>query len=273
MGLKDEAIRKNIEEILEIEENSRIATNVYKMVLKGNTDTLTNPGQFINIKIPGFYLRRPISVCDYEPGRLTIIYKVVGNGTDAMTAMKPGDRLNALMGLGNGFDVSMAGDSPLLVGGGVGTPPMYGLAKKLAEMGKKVNVIIGFNTADEVFYKDEFEAITDKNGNKCVNLYVATVDGSVGTKGFVTNCVDLVGDISHYYACGAIPMLKALNKKLTEASKEGKYKVSNVGQLSYEERMGCGFGACVGCSIKTKSGNKRVCKDGPIFLSTDVEVE
>ena len=212
-------------------------------------------------------------MCDYEPGRLTIIYKVVGNGTDAMTAMKPGDRLNALMGLGNGFDVSMAGDSPLLVGGGVGTPPMYGLAKKLAEMGKKVNVIIGFNTADEVFYKDEFEAITDKNGNKCVNLYVATVDGSVGTKGFVTNCVDLVGDISHYYACGAIPMLKALNKKLTEASKEGKYKVSNVGQLSYEERMGCGFGACVGCSIKTKSGNKRVCKDGPIFLSTDVEVE
>lgn len=266
-----EVIRKNIEEILEIKENVCIATNVYKMVLAGNTETFHHPGQFINIKVPGFYLRRPISVCDYEQGKLTIIYKVVGNGTDALTKMKPGDKLNALMGLGNGFDPELAGDSPLLVGGGVGTPPMYGLAKKLAEMGKKVNVIIGFNTADEVFFKEEFENITDKNGNKCVNLYVTTVDGSVGTKGFVTACVDAVGDISHYYACGAVPMLKALSSKLAEVSQSTDKKVVNLGQLSYEERMGCGFGACVGCSIKTKSGNKRVCKDGPIFLSNEVD--
>ena len=271
MDNKDNIIRKEIEEILEIKENVCIATNVYKMVLLGNTSTFRNPGQFINIKVPGFYLRRPISVCDYEPGQLTIIYKVVGNGTDAMCRMKPGEKLNALMGLGNGFDVSYAGENPLLVGGGCGTPPMYGLAKKLAELGKKVNVIIGFNTSDEVFYKEEFENIRDKNGNKCVNVYVTTVDGSVGTKGFVTDCIDMVGDISHYYACGAVPMLKALNKKLNEAAEAGVYKVSNIGQLSYEERMGCGFGACVGCSIKTKSGNKRVCKDGPIFLSTEVE--
>ena len=229
-----------------ITENISLTKDVWRMVLSGDTSAMTAPGQFIEITLPGFFLRRPISVCDYDENSITIIYKVVGRGTDAMTKLKAGDELDILTGLGNGFDPSKAGDAPLLVGGGVGVPPLYHLAKKLLAAGKKVNVILGFNKADEIFYAEEFKALG-------ANVTVTTVDGSVGVKGFVTNA--LPDSISFVYTCGPMPMLKALYKATGEVS----------GEYSLEERMGCGFGACMGCSIMTKEGAKRVCKDGPIF--------
>ncbi len=229
-----------------ITENIALTKDVWRMVLSGDTSAMTAPGQFIEITLPGFFLRRPISVCDYDENSITIIYKVVGRGTDAMTKLKAGDELDILTGLGNGFDPSKAGDAPLLVGGGVGVPPLYHLAKKLLAAGKKVNVILGFNKADEIFYAEEFKALG-------ANVTVTTVDGSVGVKGFVTNA--LPDSISFVYTCGPMPMLKALYKATGEVS----------GEYSLEERMGCGFGACMGCSIMTKEGAKRVCKDGPIF--------
>ena len=229
-----------------ITENISLTKDVWRMVLSGDTSAMTAPGQFIEITLPGFFLRRPISVCDYDENSITIIYKVVGRGTDAMTKLKAGDELDILTGLGNGFDPSKAGDAPLLVGGGVGVPPLYHLAKKLLAAGKKVSVILGFNKADEIFYAEEFKALG-------ANVTVTTVDGSVGVKGFVTNA--LPDSISFVYTCGPMPMLKALYKATGEVS----------GEYSLEERMGCGFGACMGCSIMTKEGAKRVCKDGPIF--------
>ena len=229
-----------------ITENISLTKDVWRMVLSGDTSAMTAPGQFIEITLPGFFLRRPISVCDYDENSITIIYKVVGRGTDAMTKLKAGDELDILTGLGNGFDPSKAGDAPLLVGGGVGVPPLYHLAKKLLASGKKVSVILGFNKADEIFYAEEFKALG-------ANVTVTTVDGSVGVKGFVTNA--LPDSISFVYTCGPMPMLKALYKATGEVS----------GEYSLEERMGCGFGACMGCSIMTKEGAKRVCKDGPIF--------
>ena len=229
-----------------ITENIALTKDVWRMVLSGDTSAMTAPGQFIEITLPGFFLRRPISVCDYDENSITIIYKVVGRGTDAMTKLKAGDELDILTGLGNGFDPSKAGDAPLLVGGGVGVPPLYHLAKKLLASGKKVSVILGFNKADEIFYAEEFKALG-------ANVTVTTVDGSVGVKGFVTNA--LPDSISFVYTCGPMPMLKALYKATGEVS----------GEYSLEERMGCGFGACMGCSIMTKEGAKRVCKDGPIF--------
>lgn len=258
----------NIEEIFKIEENVKIAQDVYKMVLNGNTELITKPGQFVNIKVPGFYLRRPISVCDYEKGKLTIIYKVVGNGTDAMCHMGKDDELNILVGLGNGFNIEASGEAPLLVGGGVGLPPMYGLAKRLVEKGCQVNVVMGFASSSDMFYKEEFEKLNSTTGKGSCKVYTATVDGSVGQKGFVTDCFDQLTDISYYYACGPIPMLKAIASKLSSRKSSSDGEI--IGQLSFEERMGCGFGACVGCSIETKSGFKKVCKDGPVFLSTDV---
>ncbi|WP_446423893.1 dihydroorotate dehydrogenase electron transfer subunit [Mailhella sp.] len=232
--------------IYTITENIALTKDVWSMVLSGDTSAMTAPGQFIEITLPGFFLRRPISVCDYDENSITIIYKVVGRGTDAMTKLKAGDALDILTGLGNGFDPSKAGDTPLLVGGGVGVPPLYHLAKKLLAAGKKVNVILGFNKADEIFYAEEFNALG-------ANVTVTTVDGSVGVKGFVTNA--LPENISFVYTCGPMPMLKALYKATGETS----------GEYSLEERMGCGFGACMGCSIMTREGAKRVCKDGPIF--------
>lgn len=255
-----------LEEIMTIISNNKIAADVYKMELAGNTELITMPGQFVNIKVPGFYLRRPISICDYEPGKLTIIFKVVGNGTDALCHMQPGDKLNLLVGLGHGFESEPSGEHPLLVGGGVGTPPMYGLAKRLVEQGKQVSVVLGFASSRDVFGVEMFEQLNDNNFGGSCSVYVATVDGSFGTKGFVTNCLDNIRDISHYYACGPIPMLKALIASLNERA------AVVTGQLSFEERMGCGFGACVGCSINTKSGFKKVCKDGPVFMSDDVIV-
>jgi len=238
--------------IYTITANEALTKDVWRMVLAGDTSAMTAPGQFVEISLPGFFLRRPISVCDYDETSLTIIYKVVGQGTDAMTSLQPGDTLDVLSGLGNGFDPAKAGDAPVLVGGGVGVPPLYNLAKKLLAAGKKPVVILGFNKAEEIFYAEEFRAIG-------AEVVVTTVDGSVGVKGFVTNA--LPENISFVYTCGPLPMLKALYKATGEVS----------GEYSLEERMGCGFGACMGCSIMTKEGAKRVCKDGPIFQKEVLE--
>lgn len=230
--------------IFNIQSNDCIAKNVYRMQLAGDT-TGIRPGQFVNIRIEGQFLRRPISVCNITDGVLTIIYKVVGVGTEAMSKLPVGTQLDILTVLGNGYDLSKAGNRPLLVGGGVGVPPMYMLARQLREMGKEVKVILGFNTQDEVFYEDEFCALG-------CDVTVTTVDGSHGVKGFVTNAVD--GRQSYYYTCGPLPMIKALLQA-----------IGTNGEVSMEERMGCGFGACMGCSIQTTQGTKRVCKEGPVF--------
>ena len=232
------------QQTFEIKSNEQIAKNVYRMQLGGDTTGIL-PGQFVNIRVQGQFLRRPISVCNIADGILTIIYKVVGVGTEAMSHLPVGTQLDVLTVLGNGYDLSKAGDAPLLVGGGVGVPPMYMLARQLREMGKTVRVILGFNTQDEVFYEEEFRAIG-------CDVTVTTVDGSHGVKGFVTNALD--GQQSYYYTCGPLPMIKALLQA-----------AGTHGEVSMEERMGCGFGACMGCTIQTTQGPKRVCKEGPVF--------
>ena len=235
-----------------IQSNERLTDSVYKMVLSGDTGAIERPGQFVNIQLDGLYLRRPISVCDFEDGKLTIIYKVVGKGTEQMSWMDIGAKLDILTGLGNGYFTEFSGDKPVLIGGGVGVPPLYNLAKTLIKEGKAPTVIIGFNTASEIFYKEEFEALG-------VPVLVATADGSVGVKGFVTDALKQVEGYTHIYTCGPEPMLKAI------------YNATEVdGSFSFEERMGCGFGACMGCSCKTKYGNKRICKDGPVLLREEI---
>lgn len=236
--------------IFTIIENKKIAKDVYRMLLLGDTSAIKNAGEFVNIQLDGFYLRRPISVCDVEGDVLTLIYKVVGKGTEAMSNMSEGIELQVMTGLGNGYDLSVSGDHPLLVGGGVGVPPMYLLAKRLLAQGKKVSVVLGFNTADEVFYEDEFKALG-------CEVQVTTVDGSRGVKGFVTDA--LPEQYTYFYTCGPMPMFRALNKA-----------VKTSGQFSFEERMGCGFGACMGCSCKTLTGNKRICKDGPVLKKEEI---
>ena len=234
----------------EITENTSLTENVFRMKLKGDTSEITKPGQFVNIKLDGFYLRRPISVCDRDGDILTIIYKTVGLGTEAMSRMKSG-KLDVLTGLGNGYDLSVSGERPLLIGGGVGVPPMYLLAKELIGEGKKVTVILGFNTKSEIFYEEEFKRLG-------CEVYVTTVDGTYGTKGFVTAVMEKIS-YTHFYTCGPEPMLRAV------------CSASNTsGQLSFEERMGCGFGACMGCSCKTLTGNKRICKDGPVMKKEEI---
>ena len=235
--------------IFEIKSNEQIAKNVYRMQLAGDTAGIL-PGQFVNIRVEGQFLRRPISVCNIADGILTIIYKVVGVGTEAMSHLPVGTQLDVLTVLGNGYDLTKAGDAPLLVGGGVGVPPMYMLALQLREMGKDVRVILGFNTQDEVFYEDEFRALG-------CDVTVTTVDGSHGVKGFVTNALD--GKQSYYYTCGPLPMIKALIQA-----------AGTQGEVSMEERMGCGFGACMGCTIQTTQGPKRVCKEGPVFPAEEL---
>ena len=236
--------------IFTILSNTALTDSVYKMVLSGDTSAITAPGQFVNIQISGLFLRRPISVCDYDGSTLTIIYKVVGKGTEAMRAMAPGEKLDILTGLGNGYDLSLTGDRPVLLGGGVGVPPMYNLAKKLLEQGKQVSVILGFNTKSEIFYENEFRALG-------CDVTVTTVDGSYGKKGFVTDA--LPEHSTHFCCCGPEPMLKAVYRATTTS-----------GQMSFEERMGCGFGACMGCSCKTLTGNKRICKDGPVMRKEEI---
>ncbi len=238
--------------IFTLETNEGLTESVYKMTLRGDTSAITAPGQFVNIKLNGLYLRRPISVCDADCERLTLIYKVVGKGTEKMSAMRGGEKLELLTGLGNGYDVSKSGDAPLLVGGGVGVPPLYMLCKRLCEQGKAVSVILGFNSKSEVFYENEFAALGAR-------VIVTTVDGSYGLHGFVTDALESAGAYSYSYACGPEPMLKAL------------YNASAAnGQFSFEERMGCGFGACMGCTCKTLYGNKRICKDGPVLEKGEI---
>lgn len=237
--------------MMKITDNKKIAEKTYFMSLEGDTSAITKPGQFINIKLDGFFLRRPISVCDCENGKLSIIYKVVGNGTKEMSELPVGAELDILSGLGNGYDTSKSGDCPVLIGGGVGVPPMYMLCKKLVSEGKKATVILGFNSEKEVFGVDEFKATG-------AEVYVTTADGSVGTKGFVTDVLKNL-DYTYFYTCGPMPMFKAI---------ESIAKTS--GQYSFEERMGCGFGACMGCTCKTKYGNKRICKDGPVLEREEI---
>lgn len=237
--------------MMKITDNKKIAEKTYFMSLEGDTSAITKPGQFINIKLDGFFLRRPISVCDFENGKLSIIYKVVGNGTKEMSELPVGAELDILSGLGNGYDTSKSGDCPVLIGGGAGVPPMYMLCKKLVSEGKKATVILGFNSEKEVFGVDEFKATG-------AEVYVTTADGSVGTKGFVTDVLKNL-DYTYFYTCGPMPMFKAI---------ESIAKTS--GQYSFEERMGCGFGACMGCTCKTKYGNKRICKDGPVLEREEI---
>lgn len=234
-----------------ITENKKLTKNVYLMKLSGDTSAITRPGQFINIQLEGRFLRRPISVCDCTEGEITILYKTVGGGTLQMSRMTPGQTLDVLTGLGNGFDLSCSGDAPLLVGGGVGVPPMYLLCKKLLSAGKKPAVILGFNTKEEVFFEEEFKALG-------VKTTVTTVDGSYGVKGFVTDVMKQ-RRYSYFYTCGPIPMFRAIEACAVTS-----------GQFSFEERMGCGFGACMGCSCRTKYGSKRICKDGPVLTREEI---
>lgn len=239
------------ESIFRIIDNAPLTKTVYKMKLAGDVSDITVPGQFVNIKLDGLYLRRPISVCDCEDGVLTLIYKVVGKGTEQMSEMTAGEELNVLTGLGNGYNTALSGEHPLLMGGGVGVPPLYMLCKKLIAEGKKVSVVLGFNTKEEIFCEEDFK-------NLGAEVFVATADGSYGTKGFVTDAIKDI-NYTYFYTCGPEPMLKAVFKS-TDTS----------GQFSFEERMGCGFGACMGCSCKTVTGYKRICKDGPVLEKEEI---
>ena len=233
--------------------NEPLTPAVYRMVLEGDTQYITRSGRFINIELTGKYLRRPISVADYNDKTVTIIYKVVGSGTEQMRGMAQGEKLDILTGLGNGFSTDNDAKRPLLVGGGVGVPPMYNLCKRLLSEGKRPTVIIGFNTKAELFYEEEFKALG-------VDVVVATADGSAGVKGFVTDAIrEAKVEFDYLYTCGPLPMLKAL------------YDATDVpAEFSFEERMGCGFGACMGCSCKTKYGYKRICKDGPVLKREEI---
>lgn len=235
----------------EIKSNVKLTDSIFEMVLVGDTSSITAPGQFINIKLDGFYLRRPISICDYDDNTITIIYKVVGEGTEVMSKMNAGEKLDVLCGLGNGFDTSKSMDKPVLIGGGVGVPPMYNLCKKLIAENKNVTVILGFNKIDEIFYENKFIELG-------ADVKVTTVDGSYGIKGFVTDALKDT-EYSYFYTCGPMPMFKAIETTAVTS-----------GQYSFEERMGCGFGACMGCSCKTKYGNKRICKDGPVMTREEI---
>ena len=237
--------------IFTILSNEALTDSVYKMVLGGDTSAITASGQFVNIQLAGKFLRRPISVCDYDDSTLTIVYKVVGKGTAQMSDMTAGEELDILTGLGNGYDLTLSGSKPVLLGGGVGVPPMYNLAKKLIAQGKEVSVILGFNTKSEIFYEEEFNALG-------CEVTVTTVDGSYGVKGFVTTALEAM-DYTYFYTCGPEPMLKAVYKA-----------TSTSGQMSFEERMGCGFGACMGCSCKTLTGYKRICKEGPVMKKEEI---
>ncbi len=239
--------------IFEIESNRPLAEKVFEMRLRGDASAVKRAGQFVDIAVEGLFLRRPISVCDFAYDSLTLIYKVVGEGTARMAEMKPGGRLDILTGLGNGFDADRTTARAMLVGGGVGVPPLYRLAKDLTARGKEVTAVLGFNRADDIFYANEFAAAGAK-------VVIATADGSAGTKGFVTDAVRECGaEFDYFYACGPLPMLKALCDA-TAAD----------GELSFEERMGCGFGACMGCSCKTHKGSKRICKEGPVLRKDEI---
>ena len=237
--------------IYTVTENACIAEKIYKMILSGDISEIKAPGQFVNLKLDGFFLRRPISVCDAENNNLTLIYKIVGKGTDRMSKLKAGKKLDVLTGLGNGYDITLSGNNPLLVGGGVGIPPLYMLCKRLIEKKAKPTIILGFGTAGEVFYENEFKELG-------VPVYVTTADGSYGQKGFVTDVMKNL-HYTYFYACGPEPMFRAIDKI-----------AQTGGQYSFEERMGCGFGACMGCSCKTLAGSKRICREGPVMKREEI---
>ena len=232
--------------------NRPLARDVYEMKLAGDTSTITAPGQFVNIRLDGLFLRRPLSVCDWEADSLTLIYKVVGQGTARLSAMMPGEVLDLLTGLGNGYDMSVSGQAPLLLGGGVGVPPLYGLCRRLVAEGKRPIAVLGFNSREDVFYAEEFAALG-------VPVTVTTADGSEGVPGFVTDALPETGAYTHFYTCGPEPMLRAVYRATV-----------TDGQFSFEERMGCGFGACMGCSCHTVTGNKRICKEGPVLRKGEI---
>ena len=234
----------------QIAENSLIALKTYKLVLVGDCAV---EGEFVHIAIPGFYLRRPLSICDLEDGRMAIVYKVVGKGTRVLSERQSGETLEVLTGLGKGFDPDACREEALLVGGGLGVPPLLLLAKRLKAQGKKVTAVLGFNTAEERILVPEFESV-------CDTVAVSTVDGSVGVKGFVTDAIKaLQPSFDCFYTCGPMVMMKVVCQTL-----EG------PGECSLEERMGCGAGFCYGCSIQTKNGPRRVCKDGPVFKKEEL---
>ena len=237
--------------IYKILTNEPLTDAVWRMTLAGDTQWISAPGQFVNIALEGKYLRRPISICDYDNRSIALIYKVVGGGTEQMSRMKNGDELDLLTGLGNGYNTRTSRDSPLLIGGGVGVPPMYMLCKKLVAEGKKVTVVLGFNSKDDVFCEDEFKALG-------ADVHISTADGTYGTKGFVTDVIKNL-QYTFFYTCGPEPMFRAMHKMM-----------KTPGQYSFEERMGCGFGACMGCSCKTLTGNKRICKEGPVMESEEI---
>ncbi|NLY87897.1 MAG: dihydroorotate dehydrogenase electron transfer subunit [Clostridiales bacterium] len=242
--------------IFTIQENKQLTETTWRMKLKGDTSEIISAGQFVNIKLDGYFLRRPISVCDVEGDILTIIYKILGRGTEEMTHFHIGKELDILTGLGNGYDLSLSGDRPVLIGGGVGIPPLYLAAKRLIAEGRNVKAVLGYNTVDEIYYEEEFREIG-------CEVIIATADGSVGVKGFVTDALQTIAGedcgYTYFYTCGPEPMLKAVYNA-TKTS----------GQLSFEERMGCGFGACMGCSCKTVTGYKRICKEGPVLRKEEV---
>ena len=239
--------------LFSITQNEKIAQSVYKMRLSGDTSAIKKAGQFVNIKLDGFFLRRPISVCDYTAEELLIIYKVVGKGTEKMSAMEKGEQLDILTGLGNGYDLTVKTEKPVLIGGGVGVPPLYKLSKELKNQGKRVSVILGFNSEKEIFFEEEFKEIADR-------VLICTDDGSYGIKGFVTDAIKDI-DFDYFFACGPEPMFKALESTIDKGIS---------GQLSFEQRMGCGFGACMGCSCKTLTGNKRICREGPVLFREEI---
>ncbi len=239
--------------LFSITQNEKIAQSVYKMRLSGDTSAIKKAGQFVNIKLDGFFLRRPISVCDYTAEELLIIYKVVGKGTEKMSAMEKGEQLDILTGLGNGYDLTVKTEKPVLIGGGVGVPPLYKLSKELKNQGKRVSVILGFNSEKEIFFEEEFKEIADR-------VLICTADGSYGIKGFVTEAVKDI-DFDYFFTCGPEPMFKALESTIDKGIS---------GQLSFEQRMGCGFGACMGCSCKTLTGNKRICREGPVLFREEI---
>ena len=235
-----------------VKTNEALTQDTYKMVLAGDTSAFTVAGQFVDIKIGELFLRRPLSLCDFDDESFTVLYRVVGKGTDVLKTMKPGDTLDVLTGLGNGFNLSKSGDRPLLIGGGLGISPMYRLAKELIAEGKHPVAVLGYNKKEEIFFADEFKALG-------IELYISTADGSVGTKGFVTDVIKNLSDYTYFYTCGPEPMLKAVS-----------VITSTEGELSFEARMGCGFGACMGCSRETKYGTKRICKDGPVLTKEEL---
>lgn len=236
--------------LLTVLSQNQLTDSVFEIKLRGDLSAIRAPGQFVNLKLDGLYLRRPISVCDLEGETLTLVYKVVGKGTAQLCELRPGDTLPALTGLGNGYDTALSGAAPLLIGGGVGVPPLYLLAKRLRAEGKPVSVILGFNTAAEIFYEERFRALD-------CDVALTTVDGSCGVKGFVTAALPEI--YTHVYTCGPEPMLRAVFRK-----------VRTGGSFSFERRMGCGFGACMGCSCKTVTGYKRICREGPVLQKEEI---